>query len=561
MSPARFHPKAPYRVSGEPASLSVVLRFDGSGRDQVLATLSLGVLCAALDAGQHGVPFATHGVGGLPVWEQYRRNSVTEGLSVPLMTLARDGGELTFEGVRQGCTDMDCATQTPGVFISRAPGMRSPPYSPVVFMAASPTPAFDVRLALIEAAADGGLRPFVQAGGGDLGERMDPYFPMQADGLSLHLSVELDPASARLSLQQATCMSAGSTLREELRVDRRNEFITPLTVAVARLARIEWGLVSGSPGLRDFVVFADGLEVMRWPISSARLLSCENADDAGFSDGTLDTALLVPVMYVGWGDFTDPLTQATLVMRFAGYAPRFIGVPAVATVGQPLSLERALFFEDGGVARESTSVVLRIEGPGVTTVETTQPGLMVTGTSTSPLTPLSPGVYRLSLEVAGPAVAVEHFIVVTAPDAGPAADAGMAVDAGTIVDAGTPVDAGTLGDAGAPGDAGVADAGSLVDGGTPGDAGVTDAGALADAGTALDAGTRFDAGSADSGTSLDAGPPDAGAVADAGTSPDAGSDALDRRRLTVGCGCWHAEVEAMWLGVVLLWVARRRRWN
>lgn len=185
----------------------------------------------------------------MPVWEQYRRNELTGVLNFPLMTLTRDGGVLTFEGVRQGCAgNLGCATQSPGVFISRAPGQRSPPFSPVVFSAASPVAAFDVRLALVEADGDAGLRSFVQAGGGDLGANMDPYFPMRADGLSLHLTIEINSLGAQLILQQATCMTADSTLREELRVDRRNEFTTAPTVAIARQARVEWGLVAGSPG-------------------------------------------------------------------------------------------------------------------------------------------------------------------------------------------------------------------------------------------------------------------------------------------------------------------------
>jgi len=287
-------------------------------------------------------------------------------------------------------------------------------------------------------------------------------------------------------------MTAEGALKEELRVDRRTEFTTPFTVIVPREAPVEWGLVDGGAGLLDFVVFADGAGVMRWPLPPSRFLSCGNSDDAGFSDGTLDVTRLVPVLYVGWGAFNDPMTQATLVMRFTGHSPRFIAAPPAGTVGQPISLDHGLFFEDGGlVLNVSTVVVLRVESPTSASRQSSQPGLSATGTSLSSFTPMVPGVHRLSLELAGPEVAVEHFFTVTV-----GADAGLASDAGTSSDAGVPTDAGTS--------------------------------------------------------------PDAGTRDDAGTPADAGNDS-QRRQLTVGCGCWHAEVEAAWLGVMTLWLTRRRR--
>ncbi len=150
-------------------------------------TFALALLLASLDGGRHGDAFALHGVG-VPVWEQYRRY---QGAGFPVVSLQADGGALQFSNVRQGCNEDGggCVFAAPGVFISRVPGIASPSFSPVWFSNVEPTDrAFDVRFALLEAAADGGLQAFVRQAGADNGAEMDPYFPPGVDGLVLHVT-------------------------------------------------------------------------------------------------------------------------------------------------------------------------------------------------------------------------------------------------------------------------------------------------------------------------------------------------------------------------------------
>jgi hypothetical protein len=267
-----------------------------------------------------------YGVEGLPVWEHYRRNEVRPSEMLPPVTLTRDGGVLLFNGVRQACDGMGCSWQSPGLFISRAPGPRSPAYAPVVFIDDVPTAGFDVRLALVEADADGGLRSFVNTAGGDLGTKADTFFSLGADMLVVQLSIGREPTGTRLTVQRATCATPASALLENFREERSGEFTTPLSVLVPHGAGLEWGLDSFLLR-REFVVFANGQRVLTWQFSASRLMNCGNSDDAGYSDGFLDPSRLTAVMYVGRIPVDD--ARATLIMSFTGYAPRFIGAPSV----------------------------------------------------------------------------------------------------------------------------------------------------------------------------------------------------------------------------------------
>lgn len=383
-------------------------------------TSPLALLCVlgALDGGQHGAPFALHGVEGVPSWEQYRRNELSGAASYAPVSLTRDGGTLVFSGVRQGCVGVDCAILTPGVFVSRVPGASTPPFSRVSFGAVSSVPEFDVRFALLEAEPDGGLHAFIAAGGGDLGPRMDPYFPTGVDALMLHVNLGADLPGRSAEFRQATCATAGSAAEESMRVDYSSELTTPLNIPIPRGAAFSWGLADAGPGLLAFEVLADDALMWRWRFPVARLGRCGNEDDGGYSGGVLDVSRLVPVLYVGWSSFGDPADTTTMTLAFHGYAPRFDPLPAESPVGVTVAVPHSLVSEQGTVVLGvETPVTFRVEGPQPLAPEVTRPGLAPAGRLVSSFTPQQPGVYRLTLELAGADVAAERFLTVTS-DAG-----------------------------------------------------------------------------------------------------------------------------------------------
>ncbi len=475
-------------------------------------TFALALLLASLDGGRHGDAFALHGVG-VPVWEQYRRY---QGAGFPVVSLQADGGALQFSNVRQGCNEDGggCVFAAPGVFISRVPGIASPSFSPVWFSNVEPTDrAFDVRFALLEAAADGGLQAFVRQAGADNGAEMDPYFPPGVDGLVLHVTIQADGTGRAGELVNATCTTDSSGLREELRANRLAESSTPM-VSIPSGAQFTWGLVDAGSGNTGFSVFANKAELWRWTIPGSRFAQCGNADDGGYSDGVLALNRLVPVLYVGWGTFVTPLQSATLTMGFGGHGPQFGPVPTTTFVGQPINLPIRLVDGDGNVVLgPSTSIDVSIISPEPFSTTAVSPGLTLGGEITRFFTPTIPQIIRAVLQIDNPFVAVERVITVVPGDGGVTTrDAGPTPDAG-VPDAGVP-------DAGVP-DAGVPDAG-VPDAGVP-DAGVPDAGVP--------------------------GVPDAGV-------PDGGKS--DSRDLRVGCGCSESNA-SMLLALVLTLSLRRRR--
>ena len=403
-------------------------------------TFALALVLASLDGGRHGQPFALHGVG-VPVWEQYRRMGGPDSLSVSLEV---DGGSLRFSGVRQGCNadGGGCVFAAPGVFISRVPGVVSPSFSPVWFSSISPTdPVFDVRFALLEAAADGGLHAFVARAGGDNGPEMDPYFPPGVDGLVVHLTIQADSPMRAGQVVNATCTTAASTLREELRSNRLGE-ATADDFAIPVGAQFSWGLVDAGTGTVAFSIFANQMPLWRWALPHTRLSQCGNADDGGYSDGVLDLSRLVPVLYVGWGTFVTPQQTANLTMGFGGHGPQFGAVPTTTAVGQVISLPIRLIDGDGRVVvGPSTRVDVPIRAPEFFPQTVVFPGLASTGEVTRFVTPTLPQLIRAQLEIDNPWVAVEHVITVLPNDAG-VADAGV-TDSG-VTDSGVPAADGGL---------------------------------------------------------------------------------------------------------------------
>ncbi|MBM4783881.1 MAG: hypothetical protein GQE15_39935, partial [Archangiaceae bacterium] len=432
--------------------------------------LALALLLASLDGGRHGDAFALHGVA-VPVWEQYRRYDGAP--DFPVVQLQADGGALQFVEVRQGCNadGGGCMFEAPGVFISRAPGVISPAYSPVWLSDVQPTDrTFDVRFALLEAAPDGGLQNFVVQAGGDNGPEMDPYFSPGVDGLVVHATIQADSTNRRGQFVDATCTTGGSTLREEARTNRVAEG-SSASIAIPSGAQFSWGLVDAGSGDVAFSVFANRVQVWRWEFPQARLTQCGNADDGGYSDGQLSLSRLVPVLYVGWATFRPPAQNATFTMGFGGHGPQFGAMPSISTVGQRVDVPVRLIDGEGRVVLGvPTRVDVSLAGPQPFPAASVLPGLTPSGEAFVSFTPTTPQVVRITLQVDNAFVAVERTISIVSSmadaglvDAG-AADAGS-VDAGSV-DAGS-VDAGSV-DAGSV-DAGSVDAGSV-------DAGSVDAG-------------------------------------------------------------------------------------